>query len=505
MPKRPNIIYIITDQQRWDHLGCNGQATLRTPHIDRLAREGVCFERFYTNNPICTPSRAAIITGRTPRSNRVWDNGCPLPESETTLPEALAGAGYHTWAVGKLHLTPWWAPEGRYLESRYYWDEIKSDDAPEPYLGFAGAEICTGHIDLHHGHYGRWLRREHPEVLDRAREMIEPHPSGARDTWRWTMPPACHANAWIADRACAYLAERAEAYRATGQPFFLHLGFPDPHHPFRAPEPYGSMYDPDEMTLRAPDPEPLGQKPPEYLDFFHGRLNADVLGGKGDFNSKDLGGVTEEHLRQILATTFGMVTFIDDQVGRVLAALDELGLAEDTVVVFTSDHGELMGDHHLLTKGPFLLEGLVRVPMVIRAPGRIRAGARTAALAEHIDTFPTLLEMAGVAPPRGVEGRSFLPVLTGEAERHRDRVLVEFLHQYQLDRNVKAVVEEEWKLIAWGGQSYGELYNLAADPLEAENLWDRPEAAAEQARLTNAMLHELLTTENILPYPPAGA
>ncbi|MFW5857784.1 MAG: sulfatase-like hydrolase/transferase, partial [Planctomycetota bacterium] len=207
---RPNVVYIITDQQRADHIGCHTDAPLRTPNLDRLAADGISFRRFYCNNPICTPSRAAILTGRTPRSNRVWDNGCPLPETETTLPAVLREHGYATHAVGKLHLTPWWDRSATYYESTSYWREAKHDDAPEPYAGFEAAELCLGHIDPTVGHYGRWLRREHPDVAAHWKDYLSPHPSGAPGAQVWTLPPACHANAWIADRACAFLDRAAE-------------------------------------------------------------------------------------------------------------------------------------------------------------------------------------------------------------------------------------------------------------------------------------------------------
>ncbi len=494
-----NVIYIITDQQRWEHLGCNGHPHVQTPNIDLLASQGLTFDRFYCNNPICTPSRAAILTGRTPRSNRVWDNGCPLPDDETTLPEVLAAQGFRTQAFGKLHLTPWWDESGVYYESGSYWRDHKRDDLPEPYMGFQASEICIGHVTHDTGHYGKWLEAHYPQVHANWQEYLQKHPSGARDTFLWAMPPEAHANSWIADRACSFLQQQSG-----DKPFFLHVGFPDPHHAFRAPEPWGSMYKAEDMELRAPHLEPLETKPPEYLDFMRGHLNEDVLGA-GDFNTLDMTDHTDDQYRQIIATTLGMVSFIDAQVGRILDTLEANGQAEDTLVVFTTDHGDLMGDHRLFCKGPFLLEGLVRVPFVIAGPGVNYASGRCAALCEHIDFYPTLLDLLGLDCPRGVEGRSFASLLAGKTTVHRDRVLVEFLHQFQLDRNVKALIKDKWKIIYWGGQDYGELYNLQDDPLEADNRWHDPACSQMRARLIHELLDELMQTENILPFPPAIA
>lgn len=495
-----NVIYIITDQQRWEHLGCNGNDIVATPNIDRIAERGVTFGRFYCNHPLCAPSRAAILTGRTPRSNRVWDNGCPLPDDEITLPRVLGERGYRTQAFGKLHLTPWSDPSGRQYESTKYWRDGNRDDRPVPYKGFQSVEICTGHVRPDTGHYGVWLEENFPEERARWKELRRPHPSGAPDTSLWALPPEAHANAWIADRACAFLREQANGDR----PFFLHLGFPDPHHPYRSPEPWGSMYRAEDMPLRAPSMEPLRDKPPAYLEFLRGVLNEEVL-GVGEFNKRDLTGQTDLQLKQTIATTLGMVSFIDHQVGRVLDELERTGLEDNTMIVFTTDHGDLMGDHRLVRKGPFLLEGSIRVPFVIAGPGIQSRADACPALCEHIDFFPTLLEMLGIGCPRGVEGRSFASLLAGETSSHRSRALVEMLHQHLLDRNVKALVKDRWKLIYWGGQDYGELYDLREDPLETTNLWNDPESAAVKADLIHEMLDELVVTENVLPFPEAPA
>ena len=511
MPTRPNVIYILTDQQRWDFLGCNGNDLIETPNIDRLAATGVCFDRFYANHGICTPSRAALMTGRYPSANRVYDNGCPLPESEITLPQVLAVNGYDTVAFGKLHLTPWRDPEGRYFESRKYWQEYKDNDDPEPYYGFRAAEICTGHVDGDVGHYGRWLEKHYPEAVRGIKEDRRPHPSGADGAYLLDIPPEAHANAWLTGRACEYLTKRAEGQSGGGNgggagdrgPFFMFVGFPDPHHPYQAPEPWGSMYSADDVEPPNPSMDSLAGRPPEYMDFMKGKMNAHLLGGAPDFNAEDLTQQTEAQMRQIVATSMGMVSFIDHQVGRILDALDATGEADNTIVVFSTDHGDYMGDHHMQRKGPFLLEGLVRIPMVMKAPGVASGGTRTSALASHIDFMPTLLELLDIEPPRGVQGKSFAPVLRGESNRHRDRVMIEFLHQFQLDRNVKALVTDRWKLCYWGGQTYGELYDLQNDPLENENLWDDPDYAEVKADMMRQLLDELVTTENVLPWPPA--
>ncbi|NQU41558.1 MAG: sulfatase-like hydrolase/transferase [Lentisphaerae bacterium] len=500
--KRYNVVYAITDQQRYDYAGCNPGVPVQTPHLNRLASAGMVLDRFYCNNPICMPSRATIATGRTARSNRVYDNGCALPESEVTLPQVLAEHGYDTRAIGKIHLTPYGDPDGRYFESKAYWREKKSDDSPEPYAGFANAELSIGHVDHDVGHYGRWLKRNYPDIFHNWDAYLTPHPCGLNDCFNWTIPPEAHANAWIADRSIAAIHEGAARYRETGEPFFLHLGFPDPHHPFRAPEPYGSMYSADTVVQHNLNKETLKTKPPIYTEFYQGILNREKLGA-GDFCSNDLDTYTDAMYRQMAATSMGMVTFVDAQFGRVMQAIEEAGLTDDTIIVFTTDHGDLMGDHRLIKKGPFLLEGSVHIPMVIRVPGVTTPNTRSDALACHMDFMPTLLDLLGIDIPRGVEGRSYRDVLVGKADRHRDGVLVEFLHQTMTDVPVKAWITDEWKLVLWGGQDQHELYNLREDPGECVNRYGDPGCGEIQQRLVREMLDEIMRSENTLPFPPS--
>ncbi|MFN2351832.1 MAG: sulfatase [Kiritimatiellia bacterium] len=498
MQQQPNIIFIITDQQRYDHLGCNGHPVIKTPNIDRLAQAGISLPRHYCNHPLCTPSRVSILTGRYPRSHRVYDNGGCLPASELTMPQVLNMHGYGTHAIGKLHFSSWREPNAVSFESESFWASGRAPKEPVPYAGFDLVEICTRHINPATGHYGQWLQRAYPEVRQNWDSYLKPHGSGAPDTYDWTMPPAAHANTWIADRACDYLRQQT----GSGSPFFLHVGFPDPHHPFRAPDPWGSMYDPAETVLPDNSLESNELRPPEYRRYLQGNLNIESL-GSGDFNNDNLYQLSREQLQAIHAKTYGMISFVDEQVGRILDVLEATGQRQNTVIIYTSDHGDLMGDHGLVKKGPFLLEGLMRVPLLLSLPPHLAGGLQPQGLTSHVDIMPTLLALAGITIPAGVEGHDFLPQLRGDAGGRRNRVLMECLHQFQFDRNVKGLVTDNWKIIYWGGQPYGELYDMANDPQERRNLWDDPAHAGTRSALLAQLLDELVVTENILPLPLA--
>ena len=468
--QRPNFLVILTDQQRGDGLGCawpewraaQGETTpLQTPNLDRLAQGGVKLSRAYVNCPLCMPGRSSLITGLTPRAHMVRTNGINLDRGLPTITQALTDAGYRTHSVGKTHFRITGVPKGvdpqtldplEWPESAWMWAQGKLTKFPEPYYGIQTLDWTGGHGNVG-GDYRTWLRSVEPAAAGLlAREAGEAPASGAEQSWKMAIPPELHYNTWVADRTISFLegvAGGAPAARLSGndpeggpdgdgrQPFLCFASFPDPHHPFATPDPWYSMYD------RGSVPAPVRREGElaELAPFFREVHERGVqLAGRGRATR-----MPDEQVREITAITYGMISFVDQQVGRILDTLERLGLADDTVVVFTADHGDLLGDHWLMNKGPFHFDGLLRVPGIWRYPRAFQPGVTSSALTSHLDFAPTVLDLAGVpqqaleasalwaapgepeAPDqlRPLPGRSLVPLLSGEVDRVQDAVLVE--------------------------------------------------------------------------------
>jgi len=492
---RPNFLVFCTDQQGSYALGCNANPDIRTPNVDRLAREGATFVRAYCSNPVCMPSRASIFTGLTPRQHGCTTNGVNLPESVPTVVQALADAGYRTHAVGKLHLHAFGPKErdGRRpfsWEDGRRWREGDITGLPAGYYGFQTADYVGGHVDYCFGDYENWLVAEHPGVRElygrgRSRHLV----SEAPPCRTLPVPDEHHYNTWIADRASAFLSSVSP-----GQSFFLWCSFPDPHFPFAACERYRHLFDPASLALRSTwndASDPCGV----LADF---RANWGVL---PEFD--------EATLREVVAQTYGMIAHIDASIGRVLDALEGKGLAQKTVVAVLSDHGEYLGAHHLVYKGAWPYEELYRVPFLWRVPSGARGQRVGDRVVSLLDFAPTVLDYAGVEEsvldrgglavdrPFRLPGRSLRKTLdTGEALTPRP-ALVEFEPHRpsgQLLRQ-RTIVEERFKLTVFAPTGEGLLRDLVEDPDERVNLWDDPSCRAEKARLLHTLVEELARTD----------
>ncbi len=511
--KKPNVLCIITDQQRADHLGCAGNPVLRTPNIDSLARDGVRFSRAYVNCPLCEPSRATLFTGRTPRGHGVRTNGIPLDPAIPTFTQALVDAGYRTHAVGKVHLRIFQPVTGQpeseldpaeHPENQALWMSGRIDRLPQPYYGLQTCDYIGGHGAYLFGDYLNWLMREHPAAVpllqkDRARAPV----TGADQSWRSALPVELHSTTWVADRAIDFLNAHASK-NAEAEPFFLWCSIPDPHHPYCPPAPYDSLYDPSGVPMPARRAGELDDLAPFFREIYERDLQ---LSGRAQATR-----ISDEHLREIIAHTYGMIGLIDDQVGRILRALDALGLHDDTIVLFMSDHGDMMGDHWLLNKGPFHFEGLLRVPLILRYPGRFPAGRLFDAPVSLLDYVPTLLDLCGATLSEGavppvaeaprmlpaLPGQSLAPLLRGESDVRRRPVLVENDEDY-LGLRLRTLITADHKLTIYADQSFGELFDLRADPNELHNRFHDPAYRVLRAELTAQLLDEIVLTDSTLP------
>ena len=505
MHKRPSFVLFITDQQRADYLGCYGHPVLRTPNIDSLAANGICYDRFHVASPVCMPNRSSLMTGRMPSAHGVRLNGIPLALESVTFVDLLRAAGYRTGLVGKSHLQNFSgqppysvpreprvgrqapAPENavavrRDLGSRNYRQEDPNVWASErgvleaPFYGFEHVDLVIGHGDRCAGDYADWVRVREPEV-DR---LLGPDNQLAHDyvcpqAIRTALPEALHSTSYVRERAVAFLEDVGEA------PFFLMVSFPDPHHPFSPPGRFWDLYCPDDMQVPPAFARNDWTPPPHVAAVLEQRERSTaMLGGKTSIGS------TVRESMEAQALTCGMIAMIDEAIGEVLGALTRAGKANDTVVLFTTDHGEHLGDHRLLFKGAEQYSQLTRVPFIWSDPEG-PSGARSNALGQTLDIPATILERARVERFEGMQGRDLL------GEPARDAAFIQYEHQRPhagLDGTpqVHTVVEATWRMSVYRGQAWGELYDLEHDPDELDNRWSDPAAAAEKARLMERLV-----------------
>ena len=631
----PNVLCIVADQLRYDHLGCNGNDVVETPNIDALAEGGVTFDRAYTNNPMCMPARATMFTGRNPHRHGVRSNGVHLREDLPNLPGLLLDDGYRTHSAGKLHLHLYTLPApqqvahiaaelstraeteferrlGATVESvlrdlldcpedlaagreseRYHdgfseraqnelvrtlerihvpkwsdtallfrevaedtvedWpvDDLSEDDwerftaglrerldgmfqtvdatsyedlqfdptdfpearevwesgmlssLPEPYYGFERTDFTGGHVNEIYGEYKSWLQDTDPDAYER---ISFSHPDNVPGRTfqvldEWSLPESAHYNTWISDRVIDALDEYADA----DDPFFEWCSYPDPHNPYAVPEPWGSMYDADDVELPARRDGELDDLPPFYRDVYAG----DFFQLQGLYTDPGPE-VQDEAIREIIATSYGMVSYLDHEVGRVISALEERGLREDTVVVFLSDHGEMMGDHWMIRKGPFQFEGLLRIPMIWSWPGHFAEGKRVETVCSHEDLLPTMLDLCDVTSPHATyepsyrdgpptwPGDSLLPLLTG-TDDPRDRSTIVETDEDYLGIWPRTLITDRYKFTVYPGEEYGELFDLHEDPDELHNRWDDPAYADRKRQLYRRMVDELVLQEGAVP------
>jgi arylsulfatase A-like enzyme len=492
---RPNILLITSDQQRAD---CNGfeNPRIRTPHLDQLAREGTRFAANITPNLVCQPSRASILTGLLPLTHGVWDNGVDLDPrvGASGFAGTLARAGYQTAFLGKAHFStkstfaPTGTPECNKSQARYgpHWCG--------PYMGFQHVELTVlGHLHRTRpierppvGHYERWLisRGANEDGLKLWAQETRPG-AGAAQTWSSALPAAWHNSTWIADRTIAWLRET----RKPEAPFCAWASFPDPHHAFDCPEPWSSLYDPKDMPLPVNRVRDLERRPWWHKAVLEGAPQlADPALLKFRTEGSRVPDQSDRQLAEMTANYYGMISLIDHSVGRLLATLADLGLERDTLVVYTTDHGELLGNHGLYLKHPIPYEDLLRVTLVARGPG-VAAGRVVAEPVSTLDLAPTFYDLAGVPAPLALQGKS-LGKLLGGATETRDVAYSEWhVHPSRcgVGLQLRTVRTRTHKCTFDLGSGAGELYDLVNDPAEMDNRYNDPGCAKVQKELTDMM------------------
>lgn len=468
--RRPNILWYCSDQQRYDTIRALGQPHIATPMLDELCASGVAFRRAYTQSPICTAARATFLTGRYPAAHQTHRNGnAYFPAHEKLVTKLFAEAGYDCGLVGKLHLSA----------AKHF--EVRPDDG---YRAFWWSHHPTP--DAARGHdYETWLR--HEKKVD-PKALYEPINYFCGPG----VPSELHQTTWCTEMAIRFVTEQRDA------PWLLSVNPFDPHAPFDAPAEYLAKVRAQDLPLplfresdlvRQQAFAGIDQQTYAAVD---PRIRRRIeLRSEGDHDS--IASQTNEYdALDVKANYYAMIMQIDDQLRRLVDVLRDTGQLDNTLIVYMSDHGELLGDHGLILKGCRFFEGLVRVPLVFSWPEGFARGVTSDALVETIDVAPTLLEAAGLAVPSSMQGRSLLPILTGErpADVHRPHVVSEYFDAiggHPDHTHGTMVCDGRYKTCVYHGHEVGELYDLATDPGEFDNLWDDP--AARDLKLDRLKYH----------------
>lgn len=491
------ILFITTDQQRYDTLGCNGGTLARTPVLDSLATTGVRYERAHPQSVVCMPSRSTVLTGQHPSTHGVWMNGVPLPVDAPSVADVLHDAGYRTALIGKPHFQPFLDPFARFEENRFARDGLAAT-----HRGFEHFEAAT-HSGVGPLHYARWLAREHPEaagwfypVLDEGLEVnaMGGGATGAPQVYDNAIPREWYHTDWVADRTINWL----ESLDADAD-WFCWMSFPDPHHPWDPPQSELGRIDwrdvqlPDGYVADATTRETiLDAKPRHWRAWYDGRV---VSNYEAPLNWVPAT-LTADQVREVNARNAVEVELIDEAIGRVLGAAHARGWADDMDVIFTTDHGELQGDFGLLFKGPYHVDGLMRLPL-LWATAPAAGGGEPSTVSRPVglvDLAPTFCAIAGLPIPEWMEGRP-LPIDDADADaRGFERVLTEWDSElFGVDVHLRTITRDGWVCTTYrpGSQhdgTEGELYDLSEDPRQQVNRWDDPGVAAVRADLIADLL-----------------
>lgn len=471
----------MADQLAAASLGCYGSPVKATPNLDRLASEGVRFDRHYSVHPVCGPARAAIFSGRTSTATGVFYNNLPHRPGLVYFPQLLRSAGYRTGGFGKFHFHAMQSPLPEDLAD-FGFDEVRQTEDPKT------------------GPWLEWIRSEYPGEYERALSLVWPRAyfsEAQKSEWKsaWEkhlvpkmkppfnqlaflspLPAELHQNRWISNHAIRFL----ERQSRSDKPFFAAVSFVAPHDPYDPPESYARNFNPKDI------PPPI---PREWEGDF---ASVTYLQNRGPLRFPALGGkllkeYSSDEWARLRAHYFASLKFVDDEIGRILTALVQNGLNENTIVVFTTDHGDMIGDHSLLTKGAHHYDKSIRSPLLIRNPFKpADAGSVCSQLTSLVDFFPTFCGWAGCGL-QGVflEGHSF------DRQNDREELLVSF-GSPMLDRNTHSLITREGlRYSIFPGQRYGELFNLRDDPDEQRNLYTEKSRTHERGELAQRLARAL--------------
>jgi arylsulfatase A-like enzyme len=509
MSKKMNVLFIITDQQRADMLHCYGNDVIKTPNLDKLASESMRFSNAFCNCPMCMPNRATLLTGYYPNVHGVRSNGINLPKEIPTITETLTNRGYHTISIGKTHYNTWtvrYDPKTKSAEDFEDWksknpkgDYLTHENFPNPYYGFQEVDLVVGHGNACLGHYLDWLEERAPEIAEKIRVEYStkvPALEVFYDTW---VPLEFYNTTYIQNKTINFLERYAEG-KYGEKPFFLHCSFPDPHQPVSPPGEYGEMYKPEEMVLpeNVHNIKDLYKHPYLKQHLEHPPVRGALLREE-----------TEENIRRFIALSYGSVSLIDHAVGQILASLEKLGLTDNTMIIFTSDHGDYMGDHGLILKGISPFNGTLQVPLIWKVPG-VTKPAVSDALISSVDMPKTILELLKIKEryrPPEMQGVDMTPVLKDPKLDLRDSIVItedeEVGPHGPLFTRIVHLITKDYKLTKYTElPGIGDLFDRKNDKAELNNLWNKnPELKFE---MLDKLFHEYSLTRSRFPKRDSG-
>ena len=474
--KLPNILLLMTDQQRFDSLGCYGCKIVPTPNFDRLAKEGALFENCYVNNPICTPSRASILTGKPLPGHNVYRLHDIIPKDQWLFPKHLQSKSYKTALLGKLHVSGW-------CHERDFRSSNDGFDIFEPALD-------PFNVRGKNNSYGQWLKKNHPEFHDKLAK---------KGGEIGNIPVEVHFTHWAAERTINFLESREK-----DKPFFCFMSVVDPHDPYNCfPEEYVKLVNESEI------PDPVIKE---------GQTEASPEGVRREHEHNYLGGFdnyTKKQIHQMREGYYAAVGFVDWEVGRVLDVLEKQGIKDNTLIIFASDHGDMLGDHELMAKGAFFYDPCVKVPLIMRFPGKIKRGKRVKELVQPHDIAATILAQAGISQdklkeimPDSIDLISMIQNKPG-SEKARDHAVCMYPNTSIGDNKLywdppihaKMFRDKKYKLNVYNYEPddkkiiEGELYDMESDPYEIRNLWDDPKYDDIKLQLLGRLMNWITTTD----------
>ncbi len=510
-----NVLFLCTDQHRADHLGFGGNETVRTPNLDALASRATVFDRAYVANPVCMPNRSSILTGRLPSAHGVVFNDRSLDWGANTFVRRLADAGYRTRHVGKAHIQvharDFFPAKNRYPVGQHGWPAgwdyletaeqyLAADPGPvEDFYGYDYAEFCLGHGSSIGGHHRHWALQRGLDSSTAGGGRDGPAAARSENWWQILKPAYdedLHSTEFVTNRAVEFIESAALDKRSAAskrRPWFLFASYPDPHHPFAPPGDWYESHKPNDMVLPQSFHDPIDGLPGFMREMsFSQRARGSMRIG-------------EHALRDALAAEYGLIELIDAGVGRILRALEASGQADDTLVVFTADHGDMFGDHGFMLKGGMVFEGTTRVPLLIARPDS--TGTRTPSLASSLDIGSTILDLVGVESYDGVQGTSLVPILDDPSARVRDHVLIEEdipsygLYENAVPAHSRTVVTSDARMTRYS-TGEGELYDLVADRSERNNLFDQNDCVDLRHYMTEQLTEALIGAADYARFEP---